>query len=1383
MSKARKYCAAIAEPFFPAAWERYTALPLAQRQVLWVLSICYYPLSLGRLRKMVERLYGKDSQPRGEVTAALREQLLQRGVIQLQEGLLQCSPELVELITREVVATRGFARMLLACNDELRNNSEYAPPADTHYYREVRNHLYARRERELLGLLRSRTGGELRSGVSGVEPLLQICTTPFDLEWFQQLSTSLQFHTLAPLLNEAARYLEAANPVWELALQQFAQSEDPAIRFWLGEQWLFRGRPAQAEALLPNDSSSTMLAQLGAIRFLQGRDRDAVNAFTNAQALLRRRGRRGGGYVPGLAGVFFVLALLRGADPLALTQASEQVERALEQACDDYFEPVLRTLRDTIEILSGRMEFADSVWLRREPLVVEPYLDLIRALALHWLEQDLAARQVARLPDYCEAAKQGGWFWFAEQCVHLFSTIESGWRKSVEPPSDELPFVPITSLTTTQESWEQALYALQQVAESGGGQSDLRMSWRLIPEQGLGYTLVAREQRLGKNGSWGRGRPVALERLHEEDETLTYLSEQDQEICRAIQVELKPGLYGRIAKKIYTINPESALLAAIGHPLLFREDDLERPVELVAGEPVLEIQQQQQRLLLQLQPTPPPTGQQLRLLEEGPRRLRVVRFSNTHRRVAEILGSNGLSVPATAREQVLTSIATIAPLLTIHSDIGIGEHHSAEEVVSAAKPHLYLKPLGEGLAMECYVQPFGEYGPTLRPGEGRSSLFCEVDGKSLHTERDLEAERQIAARILEACPQLNPDEEWNWIISDPEQALDTLMALQQLGDAITLDWPQGRRIRLTNPIGVGRLRIAIHQQQEWLGLDGELQIDEQRAISLKDLFALMDESNGRYLRLGEEEFLTLTRDLRRRIDGLRDLADGGGIHPLTAPLLEELTNGMEVTATPAWQQQLTRLEQVREFRPELPSTLCAELRDYQLTGFHWLARLAHWGAGACLADDMGLGKTLQALALILSRAEQGATLVLAPTSVCNNWLEEAARFAPTLNLIRFGGSNRSAQLAALGPYDLVVCSYGLMQAESERLREIPWTTLVADEAQALKNTLTKRSQAAMSLTAGFRLITTGTPIENHLGELWTLFRLINPGLLGSLERFNRRYAVPMEKHNDPAVIQRLRQLIRPFILRRLKSDVLTELPERTEITLHVELSEAEQTFYQAQRMLALDRIRNSDQSGGQRHIQLLAEITRLRQACCNPRLVLPESDLPSAKLQLFAEIVEELRANRHKALVFSQFVGHLRLLREYLDRKQIDYRYLDGSTPSKQRAEEVSAFQRGKGDLFLISLRAGGSGLNLTAADYVIHMDPWWNPAVEDQASDRAHRIGQKRPVTVYRLVAKETIEEKIVRLHAHKRDLADNLLEGSDLSGRMSVEEMIELLQGEVGG
>jgi SNF2 family DNA or RNA helicase len=438
---------------------------------------------------------------------------------------------------------------------------------------------------------------------------------------------------------------------------------------------------------------------------------------------------------------------------------------------------------------------------------------------------------------------------------------------------------------------------------------------------------------------------------------------------------------------------------------------------------------------------------------------------------------------------------------------------------------------------------------------------------------------------------------------------------------------------------------------------------------------------------------------------------------------------------------------------------------------------------------MGLGKTVQTLAVLLHRANLGAALVVCPVSVVGNWMSEAEKFAPTLRFKTLGTStsDRKAVLQSLEAGDVLVTSYGLLQSEETLFAESEFATAVLDEAHVIKNYATKTSKAIMQLKADFRVALTGTPLQNHLGEIWNLFNFINPGLLGSLQHFTDTFI----KNPTPTLLARegakvsseggfnggklLKKLIAPFILRRTKTAVLDELPPKIEIVKKITLSAEEMAFYEALRRQALENLSNADEA---KHIQVLAEIMKLRQASCNPLLIDQNINIPSSKLATFLDIVGELIENKHRALVFSQFVKHLSIIREALDKQGIKYQYIDGSSTQVEREKSVKKFQSGEGELFLISLKAGGLGLNLTAADYVLHLDPWWNPAVEDQASDRAHRIGQQRPVTIYRLVAGNTIEEKILQLHAHKRDLAEQLLEGSDMAAKLSVNEMMELIR-----
>jgi SNF2 family DNA or RNA helicase len=453
------------------------------------------------------------------------------------------------------------------------------------------------------------------------------------------------------------------------------------------------------------------------------------------------------------------------------------------------------------------------------------------------------------------------------------------------------------------------------------------------------------------------------------------------------------------------------------------------------------------------------------------------------------------------------------------------------------------------------------------------------------------------------------------------------------------------------------------------------------------------------------------------------------------------------------------LEAAAALQPTVPPGLQAELRPYQAEGHIWLRRLAAAGFGAILADDMGLGKTVQTLALLLARAEEGPALVVAPTSVCDNWADECRRFAPAMQARVYGRADddRATQLAAAGAGDLVVVSYGLLLRDAEAFAARRWATLVLDEAQALKNAATQRVQAVAALEAGFRLALSGTPVENRLADLWSIMTIVNPGLLGSEARFAERFGNPIERQRDEAARGRLKRLVSPFLLRRTKAQVLTDLPPRTEIVMRIEPESEERAFLEALRREALARVAQLDPADAQKNrFNVLAELMRLRRAACDPRLAAPEIGRPGAKLRAFANLAGELVASQHQTLVFSQFTDFLRLLGEQLDAMGLRWRLLDGSTPAAARAQRVAEFQHGEAEFFLISLKAGGFGLNLTAADYVVIADPWWNPAAEDQAMGRAHRLGQKRPVTVYRLVTAGSIEERILALHHDKRELAD---------------------------
>ncbi|MEL4165653.1 DEAD/DEAH box helicase [Pseudomonas sp. ZS001] len=464
-----------------------------------------------------------------------------------------------------------------------------------------------------------------------------------------------------------------------------------------------------------------------------------------------------------------------------------------------------------------------------------------------------------------------------------------------------------------------------------------------------------------------------------------------------------------------------------------------------------------------------------------------------------------------------------------------------------------------------------------------------------------------------------------------------------------------------------------------------------------------------------------------------------------------------------------RLRDIKDYTATAPEGLNATLRPYQLEGLSWMQSLRQLEVGGILADDMGLGKTLQTLAHILSEKNAGRLdrpcMVVMPTSLIPNWLDEAAHFTPQLKVLALYGAGRKKHFDRLADYDLVLTTYALLPKDVERLAAQSLHVLILDEAQYIKNPTSKAAQAARELNARQRLCLSGTPLENHLGELWSLFHFLLPGWLGDVKSFNRDYRVPIEKRGSDARLKHLNGRVKPFLLRRTKEQVATELPPKTEIVHWIELSDAQRDVYETMRLAMDKKVRDEITRKGvaRSQIIILEALLKLRQVCCDLRLIndanLPSKGSTSGKLDSLMEMLEELFEEGRRVLLFSQFTSMLALIESELKKRGIDYAILTGQT--RDRRTPVKEFQSGKRQIFLISLKAGGVGLNLTEADTVIHYDPWWNPATENQATDRAYRIGQEKPVFVYKLIARGTVEEKIQLLQKEKSDLAAGVLDG----------------------
>ena len=531
------------------------------------------------------------------------------------------------------------------------------------------------------------------------------------------------------------------------------------------------------------------------------------------------------------------------------------------------------------------------------------------------------------------------------------------------------------------------------------------------------------------------------------------------------------------------------------------------------------------------------------------------------------------------------------------------------------------------------------------------------------------------------------------------------------------------------PVELERVRAALLRKQRWVELD-----DGTLSRISASLESLVDEAGDA---MGDRAEALLPIHQLGRLE--RWIQESDGRVDAAVDALRRRLRALAVAAD-----------------PEMPRGLRGTLRPYQRLGLAWLQFLRALGAGGILADDMGLGKTITTLAFLLQEKEaHGAapSLVVCPTSVATNWVREAERFTPDLRVLLLHGPSRDPR--EIGDHDVVITTYALLRNDIEALAAIPFRCAVLDEAQNIKNPDSATTRAAARLGAKMRLALSGTPMENRLRELWSLASFANPGILGTPRSFDTRFERPISADRAAPAGAELRAIVRPFLLRRTKGDVLTELPPKTEIDRVVTLTTADKRVYDAlAHALRASLIQDADKRPiATASLSVFTALMRLRQMACDPRLVDPSLIASaSAKREAFLDLVRELVAEGRRALVFSQFVQLLTLWRRDLDAEKIPYVYLDGATT--KRDDVVRRFQDGTAPLFLISLKAGGAGLNLTAADTVIHCDPWWNPAVEDQATDRAYRIGQDKPVTVVRLIARGTIEEKILSLKAKKREL-----------------------------
>ena len=944
--------------------------------------------------------------------------------------------------------------------------------------------------------------------------------------------------------------------------------------------------------------------------------------------------------------------------------------------------------------------------------------------------------------------------------------------------NDDFGGEPLLSRIRYKQPWE---LLLEELTPRGEGaqvkeEQQVRVSYIIC-----GDRVEPREQNRLQSGAWGAGRRMTIERFKQGAD---YMDDIDHQIANTAD------------RWDYELDLDRVLPYLIGSDRVYTGWRAPfTPVTIDEEKPYLMIERTKTAFTVKSNIGHADLRESVVYRKDSETHYTVITMTDRQRSYYQKLLAMG-SFPLEAEEQLRQFLPKVSDVVEVHSDLVEGgttlEHRDGS-------PQLCLQAMPQDgstghYSVWCMARPLSNGKTLFDPGQGLNPCVAELDGVRYQVTRDIKGERANLELLRTFMADndltgMDVDELFTDRIPADLNAEGLLMLMdfvRQQNEHFYLEWPEGGQLNL-KMAQPAAWNISLRSKSGWFEVEGEIPIDDETVLTVGQLLQLVAESPRRgFIRLNDTDFLALSDRLRKQLARLESLTVSNRGHlqisEFHASLLGSALSGeLEVKHDKRIEQLQKKIKKSMALQPDTPKTLKAELRDYQTDGYQWLTRMTGWGAGVCLADDMGLGKTVQTIAFMLHTADQGPALVAAPASVVLNWQRELQRFAPSLHVeVLNTAADRKSMIEQAAAGDVVLTTYGLFVTEDEVLCAKEWNTVCLDEAHVIKNRQTKTSAVVMKLQATHRIILTGTPVQNHLGELWNLFQFANPGLLGSHEQFRQKYIVPIEQQDNKERSRQLKRIVSPFMLRRTKQEVIEELPDKTEINIPVELSDEELAVYEVIRRRA-KQLLEDEQSASGVSVNTLAEITRLRQAACSAELVEKNWKGECSKLNALSDLLQEIVDGGNAVLVFSQFTSFLALVRQLLDKRKQPYLYLDGSVPVRQRDQMVQQFQRGECPVFLISLKAGGLGLNLTGANYVIHLDPWWNPAIEQQATDRAYRIGQRQNVTVYHLISQHTIEEKILRLHQTKRNLADAMLEGTNESHKLTSKELLAMIDKEI--
>jgi len=944
----------------------------------------------------------------------------------------------------------------------------------------------------------------------------------------------------------------------------------------------------------------------------------------------------------------------------------------------------------------------------------------------------------------------------------------------------------LTSIYRKAE-WEMTISKIENLLNAGNGnitsgEKQVRMAYLMQHED---YDdIEPREQTRLKNGEWGSGKAIASYRY--DVGNIDFMDEADRRIHARYRSSNNYNL--TLQDVIEDMVPESRLYKGRWAPYTLIEVEEEKPYVV--------INRIQDTFVVSSNVKEVDEHNEIIIKKTGRDKLSFIKLTSEQRTIYNQLLNLG-TFPLEAEESLKNLLPRLGVKVEIHSDLLEGGS-TLRTMQGTSTACVQIKPNKDGYYdIAIGIKPVEGGKQLLSLGKGDATYVDEVDGERVWVNRDIAGEKKTKKVLKKTLDKIygeesGYDKDYTKYLLDPKENVTIMEAehllpfieyIQENPNIIYAEWAENKKIKIKKATtSKGDWSVQIKKNNSWFEVEGDIAIDNETVLSIADLLELVNNSKSKFVKLENGEYLMLSEQLHRQLSAINSVAarERGKIHisPFSAAVLGDDNLNGEITfmADKNLLELRKKILASSEYCPAVPKDLNADMRPYQVEGYQWIARLNSWGAGALLADDMGLGKTLQSIAFFLLKASEGPTLVVAPASVAPNWGTELDKFAPSLNHKFLNQeTDRAKAIEEAGPNDVIITTYGLLLSVSKEITEKKWNVACLDEAHIIKNRGAKTSGVAMSLQADNRIMLTGTPIQNHLGELWNLFQFVNPGLLGTYANFQQRFIIPIERDEDKWKQEALDKLVHPFMLRRTKNAVLKELPDKTEIYQKIELSTEELAIYETIRQKAEKML---EEHGDEAlDLNVLAEITRLRQASCSSRLIDSKWKGQSSKVNALLELLEDVVEGGNRALVFSQFTSFLDIVQEELKKAGIEYLYIDGSTPVAQRTKLVKSFQEGKCPVFVISLKAGGLGLNLTGANYVFHLDPWWNPAIEQQATDRAYRIGQNQAVTVYHLISQNTIEEKIVRLHKTKKALAENILEGTDISHKLSGKDLLEMI------